>query len=87
MPVDKSQLINKLRVKARRGNLESDLLLQAFIDALSTQPYSSIWPELDALLDLDDQTLLNCLLQPETAEPDHINIIQLIRKNYLNSTD
>jgi succinate dehydrogenase flavin-adding protein (antitoxin of CptAB toxin-antitoxin module) len=88
MNINKNRLIKKFKIDARRGNLETDLLLNQFIDShlvLETNPV--IWSDFKQLLALDEQTLLNALLQPEQAELRFLPLLKLIRKNYLISTD
>lgn len=88
MLINKDVLVNRLKYQARRGNLETDLLLQAFIEQkLCHETDSAILRAFESLLSLDDQTLMAYLLQPSLAKPNHAKIIQLIRKNYLNSTN
>ncbi|UQB41416.1 succinate dehydrogenase assembly factor 2 [Thiomicrospira microaerophila] len=88
MLINKVVSVNQLKYQARRGNLETDLLLQAFIEhKLCHETDLATLSAFESLLSLDDQTLMTCLLQPALAKAKHAKIIQLIRKNYLNSTN
>jgi succinate dehydrogenase flavin-adding protein (antitoxin of CptAB toxin-antitoxin module) len=78
----------KIKINARRGNLEVDLLLEAFIDnQLKYETNPDAWQTFEALLESDDQTLFDWLLQPDTSKAPYHQLILQIRKNYLISTN
>ncbi|WP_044412071.1 succinate dehydrogenase assembly factor 2 [Thiomicrospira microaerophila] len=85
---NKIKLIKKLKLAARRGNLETDLLLNRFIDQyLAHETHPALWSDFEQLLELDEQSLLTYLLDPAQADSKHQGLLKLIRKNYLISTD
>ena len=78
--------LKQMQWQARRGNLETDVLLQAFIQQLAQQTEEPLLiPQLSGLLAQEDDVLLAWLMQPECAPIDYQALIRRIRKNYLNS--
>lgn len=79
--------LNKIKLNARRGNLEVDLLLASYISqSLASESNQTIWQQFETLLEMDDQTLFHWLMNPNSADHSYTELIQSIRKNYLIST-
>lgn len=80
--------LNALRLSARRGNLETELLLQAFVEHLAQQEPSSAQTlhNLSQLLQADDQSLFDWLVKQTQVPPHFETLVHEIRENYLNST-
>ena len=78
--------LRKMRFACKRGTLESELILQAFLEhpdalALSTQEQTLF----ESLLELDDTTLMNALInaQKDALSPQQKIMLQQIRRAYL----
>lgn len=77
--------LNPIRLAARRGNLETELLLNAYIDkVLSQQNKPELINQFTQLLEQDDQTLFDWLMQPDTCPAEFQQLIAKIRQTYLN---
>lgn len=78
--------LNKLRLAARRGNLETELLLNAFIDKqLTSCTESSRFEAFSQLLEQDDQTLFDWLMHPDACPADYQPLVLKIRQTYLTT--
>lgn len=76
--------LNPIRLAARRGNLEAELLLNAYIDkVLSQQDNPALLTEFTRLLDQDDQTLFDWLMHPTSCPAEFQPLITHIRQTYL----
>ena len=88
MKPDHQAWLNQTRLAARRGNLETELLLLAYIErVIAPHPDPKQHALFSQLLDENDQTLFDWLLHPTQSPPLFHALIQQIRENYLNSTD
>ncbi len=70
--------LKKLAFACRRGNAESEALLTAFLPHLTLKQL----PLFQQLLQTDDATLFQWLMQPENASPSLQSLIQKIKKLY-----
>lgn len=76
--------LNPIRLAARRGNLEAELLLNAYIDKVLSQQYKpELIHEFTQLLEQDDQTLFDWLMHPNACPPRFQSLITHIRQTYL----
>lgn len=76
--------LNPIRLAARRGNLEAELLLNAYIDkVLSQQDKPELISQFTQLLEQDDQTLFDWLMHPDSTPHRFQPLITDIRKTYL----
>lgn len=78
--------LKRMRLAARRGNQETDLLLNGFLDRLTTHTAFAHAELFEQLVQQDDQTLFEWLLRPQHAPDGFRELIEQIRKIYLNST-
>jgi succinate dehydrogenase flavin-adding protein (antitoxin of CptAB toxin-antitoxin module) len=83
---DHQAWLKRMRLAARRGNQETDLLLNRYIDYLQTLNHYHQTQVFEQLVTQDDQTLFNWLLNPDNAPGHLISLVKEIRKIYLNST-
>jgi antitoxin CptB len=76
----------QLKMACRRGNAESELLLNAYLEHLIQQQasYHDLQP-FESLLETNDPSLLTWLMQPESAPKHFQPLIQKIKTAYLNS--
>jgi len=65
------QRCRKLKWLCRRGMKELDILLEHFLARRGAELRSGLWPELEALLDTEDDLLWDWVQHPATpaAEP------------------
>ncbi|MBE0493265.1 MAG: succinate dehydrogenase assembly factor 2 [Thiomicrospira sp.] len=76
--------LNPIRIAARRGNLEAELLLNAYIDkVLSQQHNPALIADFKQLLEQDDQTLFDWLMHPDDCPTDFQPLVSHIRQTYL----
>lgn len=76
--------LNPIRLAARRGNLEAELLLNAYIDkVLSQQNNPDQFKNFSLLLEQDDQTLFDWLMQPQACPEEYRALVLDIRQTYL----
>ena len=76
--------LSPIRLAARRGNLEAELLLDAYIDkVLRQQNNPELISQFSQLLEQDDQTLFDWLMHPDSSPPRFQPLITDIRKTYL----
>lgn len=76
--------LNPIRLAARRGNLEAELLLNAYIDKVLTQQDDpALITEFTKLLEQDDQTLFDWLMHPDSCPDNFYSLVTDIRKTYL----
>lgn len=68
----------RLKWRCRRGMLELDLLLQPFVDKAYDQLSEAEKTKFHALLELQDQELLECLMLQKQPEDDSLD--DIIRK-------
>ena len=77
--------LRRLRWRARRGLLENDIIITRFLDRHAAELGTDDWQALQALLELDDNPLLELLLGhaelPEALRGDaHRRVLQLLRQ-------
>lgn len=101
-PESQQACLNRLKFQCKRGNLETELLLVAYIEKLADQPAEQIRC-FENLLTESDQDLFYWLLPQSMATQDlqqkptknkannrvpaqYQNLIADIRDNYLNSS-
>lgn len=75
----------KAQMLCKRGNLETELLLNKYIDTLQS-PTAQKRILLEAFLNESDQNLFKWLLDPEQAKqapPEYQSIIAEIRNTYI----
>ena len=67
----KSARANRLKWQCRRGMKELDLILERFVEGQEEALTAGHWPELEALLDTEDDMLWEWLQNPAApgAEP------------------
>ncbi|MDG4811458.1 succinate dehydrogenase assembly factor 2 [Hydrogenovibrio sp. 3SP14C1] len=82
---DLSTKIKAIRLNCRRGNSESELLLQAYIDLLAENPDPEALHELSILVAENDQDLFHWLMTPTDAPQPYQELIKRIRQTYLKS--
>lgn len=76
--------LNPIRLAARRGNLEAELLLNAYIDkVLIQQDNPALINQFTQLLEQDDQTLFDWLMHPTSCPAEFESLIKDIRQTYL----
>ena len=80
---DLSTQIKAIQLNCRRGNSESELLLQAYIDLLAEQPDPKALQELSVLVAENDQDLFHWLMTPAKAPQQYQTLIERIRQAYL----
>lgn len=78
-----STQIKAIRLNCRRGNSETELLLQAYIDLLAENPDPEALRELSTLVAENDQDLFHWLMTPAEAPPPYQAVIERIRQTYL----
>jgi antitoxin CptB len=64
---DPSSRIRKLKWLCRRGMKELDVLLERFIEANCTQLEKGHFPEMESMLQVEDDVLWDWLQQPDLA--------------------
>ena len=70
----------RLQWRCRRGMLELDLLLQPFVEKQFDNLSDAQKQQFNALLDFQDQELLECLMLQKTPEDEKLNdIISKVR--------
>jgi antitoxin CptB len=62
--------VRKLKWLCRRGMKELDLLLERFIDANLQSLSAGSWPELETMLQTEDDILWDWLQAPGKSSPD-----------------
>ena len=79
--MNEASRVRKLRWLCRRGMKELDVLLERFLQQYESHLGDGAWPELETLLDQEDDLLWDWLQQPDTkqAAPYH-DILDLIRR-------
>lgn len=82
---DLSTQIKAIRLNCRRGNSETELLLQAYIDHLAEKPDPEALHELSTLVAENDQDLFHWLMTPTDAPHHYQTLIERIRQTYLKS--
>ncbi|NNM63354.1 MAG: hypothetical protein HKL99_01825 [Burkholderiales bacterium] len=75
-PIDDAAL-RRLRWRARRGLLENDLILGRFFERHAKTLQPADWQALQALLELDDNLLLDMLLGHVEPTPDQLAPAQM----------
>ena len=72
---------NRLRWQCRRGMKELDLILERFIEEQREALTAGHWPELEALLDTEDDMLWEWLQDPAApaAEPYRMLLERMLR--------
>jgi antitoxin CptB len=71
---------SKLKWRCRRGMKELDLLLEQFVDGHREALSAGQWPELEALLEAEDDTLWDWLQNPATpAAKQFRDLLERIR--------
>ncbi len=75
-----SDRVRKLRWLCRRGMKELDILLERFVDREQAALAAGAWPELEVLLDAEDDLLWDMLQNPALprAAP-HVRLLESIR--------
>lgn len=72
--------VRKLRWLCRRGMKELDILLEPFVTQHADAIAQGEWPELEALLDSEDDMLWEWMQNPSTAmNPAFRSILEQIR--------
>ena len=70
----------RLQWRCRRGMLELDLLLQPFVEKQFDKLSNEQKQQFNALLDFQDQELLECLMLQKSPEDERLNgIISKVR--------
>ena len=73
--------IRKLRWLCRRGMKELDVLLERFLTQHLQQLRGGSWPELELLLQNEDDLLWDCLQQPDSEQATpYREVLQRIRR-------
>lgn len=80
---DVSTQIKAIRLNCRRGNSETELLLQAYIDYLAQTEDLEALNELSKLVAENDQDLFHWLMTPAKAPQQYQALIDRIRLQYL----
>ncbi|SCC92522.1 Tetratricopeptide repeat family protein [Thiomonas sp. X19] len=83
MPPDDAAL-RRIRWRARRGLLENDLILGRFFERHGKTLQPADWQAVQALLELDDNHLLDLLLghaepSPEQLPPAQMHVLHWLR--------
>ncbi|MDE1952429.1 MAG: succinate dehydrogenase assembly factor 2 [Betaproteobacteria bacterium] len=83
MPIDDAAL-RRMRWRARRGLLENDLILGRFFERHANTLQPADWLAVQALLELDDNHLLDLLLghaepTPEQLAPAQLQVLHWLR--------
>ena len=78
-------MLRRLRWRARRGLLENDIIITRFLDRHAAALGADDWQALQALLELDDNPLLEMLLghaePPEALRSEaHRRVLKLLRE-------
>jgi len=71
--------LNRLRWLCRRGMKELDVLMEAFLECQATALGEGAWPELEPLLDEEDDRLWDWLQGRVTPPDDYASVIDAIR--------
>lgn len=75
--------VRKLRWLCRRGMKELDILLEQFVSQNADAIARGEWPELEAILDSEDDLLWDWIQNPGKAtNPDYRDILDGIRSKH-----
>ena len=79
--MDDRERIRKLRWLCRRGMKELDVLLEHFLEQHLQQLGDGSWPELELLLQNEDDLLWDCLQQPDCEQAaSYREVLERIRR-------
>lgn len=76
--MEATQRLRRLKWRCRRGMKELDLLLGRFMDARGDALEQGAWPELEELLNQEDDRLWDWLQEPATAAPAYRQLLHEI---------
>lgn len=75
--------VRKLRWLCRRGMKELDILLERFLDSNQDALSQGAWPDMEALLQSEDDWLWDNLQNPEEADDSGFGpLLSAIRQGY-----
>ena len=75
-----SRRLGRLNWLCRRGMKELDIVLTAFLSRESDGLESGAWPELEPLLETEDDLLWDWLQQPDSAPRDFRPLLKALRR-------
>jgi antitoxin CptB len=78
MDISTGLRLRRLRWRCRRGMKELDVLLERFIHMQSAELEQEAWPELEALLAMEDDQLWDLIQNPATAAGEYEVLLQQI---------